>query len=92
MFFDIAGCFVKNRKTHLLNNCFVGNEVKLVPEPNNKYDSNAIRIRCNGKLIGYIKADETDVVHNILDNDYYAYITVIDDFDNYVSAEIAVEY
>lgn len=90
--FDVAGCFVKGRKSHLLNNCSIGDEVTLVPEPKNKFDSNAIRIRCNGKLIGYIRADETDIVHDILENDYYAYLTFIDDFDGYMSAEIAIEY
>lgn len=92
IFLDLAGCFVRNRRFHLLNTCFLDDEVKLSPEPNNKFDSEAIRVHCNGKLIGYIKADETHLVRDILDEKYFAYLTYIDSDENYISAEIAIEY
>ena len=36
-------------------------EMRLIPEPDNKYDSNAIQVYIGDKLVGYVKA--TDAIH-----------------------------
>ena len=42
--------------------------VKLVPEPDNKYDPNAIRVDVNSMTIGYIKKEDTEKVRALLAN------------------------
>jgi hypothetical protein len=38
----------------------VGTYIDLVPEPDNEYDKNAVKLICNGRKIGYIsKKDNT---------------------------------
>jgi hypothetical protein len=44
-----------------------GDVVDLVPEPENKYDPDAIRIEYHNKLIGYIPKELTEWVHIYLD-------------------------
>lgn len=41
-------------------------EVKLVPEPDNKYDPNAVRVEVDGCLIGYIDKVKTGRVKELL--------------------------
>lgn len=41
-------------------------EVKLVPEPDNKYDPNAVRVEVDGCLIGYIDKAKTGRVKELL--------------------------
>ena len=44
---------------------------ELVPEPDNEYDSNAIRADAFGKTIGYIKKEETATVRELLASPFY---------------------
>ena len=46
---------------------FVFSEVSLVREDNNPHDSNAVRVDADGKVIGYIKKNETASVRQLLD-------------------------
>ena len=65
--------------------------VSLVPEPDNKYDHNAIRIEVGGILIGYIPKRECKKIREHIDADrivnvtYYAtggvYKTLTEDYD-----------
>lgn len=41
-------------------------DIELVPEPNNRYDPNAVAVRLHGKKIGYIKAGACTQVKNLL--------------------------
>src|SRR5690606_14631747 len=91
-YFDVAGAFVKHRKSHLLNHCFVGDEIELIPEPKNPHDPDAIKVRCNGKLIGYVPRTDTDWVHKAIKGDYYAEL-IYKDTDGYsVDAEIEINF
>lgn len=46
----------------------------LVPEPNNEYDPNAIMIKCeDGKHLGYIPEDLTDMVRDTIGQDFQRY-------------------
>lgn len=46
---------------------FVFSEVSLVWEDSNPYDSNAVRIDADGKVVGYIKKNEAVTVRQLLD-------------------------
>lgn len=65
--FNIAGI---NYRKGIKN--YVGKfEGRLIPEPNNEYDPNAIRIEhSDGHHLGYIPSDETDYLRNIVDNKF----------------------
>ena len=65
--FNIAGI---NYRRGIMN--YVGKfEGRLIPEPNNEYDSNAIRIEhSDGHHLGYIPSDETDYLRNVVDNKF----------------------
>ena len=43
--------------------------VNLVPEPENKYDSNAIRVEVEGVHIGYIKKGSTSRIRKLMEKD-----------------------
>ena len=58
----------------------------LIPEPTNKYDSNAIKIihATDRRKLGYIPADETDSVRRWVSNQFpYPCRAHIDDFEDY---------
>lgn len=45
-------------------------KVSLIPEPENKYDKNAIKVMRRDDLLGYVPADETEAVHRIISGEY----------------------
>lgn len=56
-------------------------EIQFVPEPDNKYDSNALKILCNGIHVGYVYKGKTqDMIHDWLKrgDSIYALISYID--------------
>lgn len=55
-----------------LNNCQLFEEVRLMPEPSNHYDENAILVLHQNKKLGYVPADETLNLKEILNNNYLA--------------------
>ncbi|WP_257736812.1 HIRAN domain-containing protein [Halothiobacillus diazotrophicus] len=42
-----------------------GDPVQFVPEPNNSYDSKAIRIERAGKLLGYVPRGHLEMLHRM---------------------------
>lgn len=47
------------KRQSIIKRCTVGEELRLVPEPDNPFDSSAIRVcRLNGETIGYIKSGD----------------------------------
>ena len=55
---------------------FITNKVKLMPEPENKNDANAIKIFIDGVHLGYVARTETEEIHEELkkENNYIAEI------------------
>lgn len=51
--------------------------IELVPEPDNKYDPNAIKIVSEFGMLGYVPATETAKVKEILKQDYYLSWTLL---------------
>lgn len=54
---------------------FVNKPVKLIPEPKNKHDKNAVQVTIAGELVGYISRDENIHVKNILSKHEIKYIS-----------------
>lgn len=50
----------------------VGDECRLVPEPDNRYDTGAVRVELvkNGQTIGYIPAEETANVRKLIESEW----------------------
>jgi hypothetical protein len=81
---EIAGVHVPTRKSFIKNYCEELDMVELVPEPRNKFDKNAIKVRCNERLIGYIPSSDTQEVN--------AYLSYKNYDKGYLTAEIIIEY
>ena len=62
--------FVKVYKYNVINK-----PVKLIPEPKNKHDKNAIQVFIAGELIGYISREDNIHVKNILTKHEIKYIS-----------------
>lgn len=62
---------------------FVNKPVKLVPEPKNPHDKNAIAVHISGKLVGYISRDENRHVLNILKKHEIKFISAFISGGNY---------
>lgn len=50
---------------------------KLIPEPTNKYDKNAIKIVVDGVKIGYVPAEMTGTIKQMLKKDRYQFLVTI---------------
>lgn len=48
---------------------FYPDKIELIPEPENPYDPNAIKVVADSLLVGYIKAGSCAHIHNLLKND-----------------------
>ena len=44
----------------------IGDVVELIPEPDNRYDRNAVMVRCKGKQLGYLPRSENRHIAKIL--------------------------
>jgi hypothetical protein len=54
---------------------FINKPVKLVPEPKNKHDKNAVQVIIAGELVGYISREDNIHVKNILSKREVKYIS-----------------
>jgi hypothetical protein len=60
---NVAGVTYRNnnwssRQSNIRKYCVIGDEVNLAPEPNNEFDSNAIKVTLrNNEQIGYLSSD-----------------------------------
>ena len=77
-YLSLPGAIVKNghagRKIFQYN-C-ADKSAKLIPDPKNAHDKNAIMIKVDGHLVGYIKREECPHVKSILENGHIEYINV----------------
>jgi len=79
----LAGCHLPTRKNYILKNGWDTMPVDLEAEPTNKFDKNAIAVKHEGKLIGYIPEDKTHLVHPILEKEYEATFDSMDEEESY---------
>ena len=61
--------------TNIFRYDFINKPVKLVPEPKNKNDKNAVQVIIAGELVGYISREENIHVKNILSKNEVKYIS-----------------
>lgn len=54
---------------------YIHKPVKLIPEPNNPYDKNAIQVLIAGEFVGYVPREECDTVGRILKQHEVKYIS-----------------
>lgn len=54
---------------------YINKPIKLVPEPENIHDKNAISVYIAGELVGYISREDNLHVHDILDNHKIIFIS-----------------
>lgn len=62
-----------NKKVFHYN--FINKPVKLIPEPENPHDKNAVLVQIAGEKVGYISREENIHVKEILDNHEVKYIS-----------------
>lgn len=61
---SVAGVTKDGRQKIIKKYCKIGNSVQLVPEPNNPYDRNAIKVVLqNGYDIGYLSAEVAEIAN-----------------------------
>lgn len=72
--FSVSGVQLQDYIYPVLNICKELDVVNLIPEPNNTYDSNAIKVEVSKWHIGYVPESETDLIHSIIKKEYIAYI------------------
>lgn len=64
-----------NQRVYQYN--FHVNTIDLVPEPENKYDKNAVKIILNGHHVGYIRSDETEGIVDLFNSDRVKRLQVV---------------
>ena len=65
---------IKERKEYILNNCKEGDELSIIAEPTNQYDSNALQIIHNNTLIGYVVKRRNIKISKALMKGYKMYL------------------
>lgn len=73
---SFPGTIVKNGHAgkRIYEYLYLDTKAKLVPEPTNKHDKNAVKVCIDGKTVGYIKREETLAVKDILKKTQIEYI------------------
>lgn len=87
--YPIAGVHLNN-KNYVIKQCNENDKVHLVAQPENEFDENAIGVFHDNKQIGFIPATDTDEIHKLLPDSYYAYIHSKDYHDGYLDVKIEV--
>lgn len=89
--FSVSGVHLQDYIYPVLNICKVSDLITLVPEPDNIYDPDAIKVEDSGWHIGYVPAVETDEVHEIIKKDHIAYIEH-KSIGGYISVHVKIRY
>ena len=88
--FKIAGTFISNRKENLIFNIDEGSIVILERDPYNKFDENAIVIRHDKSIIGYVPRNETNEISEIIKYNHIAKIADIIYIDDYIDVIVNI--
>lgn len=89
--FSVAGVHLSHYSYAVYNCCKVHDLVTLIPEPDNRYDSDAIMVKVSGWEIGYVPAVETYEVHEILSKEHICYVES-KSIDHYISVYVKIRY
>ncbi|MBX9886703.1 MAG: hypothetical protein K2Y30_02060 [Flavobacteriaceae bacterium] len=89
--FDVKGVHLQDYLYPVLNYCQKLDLITLISEPDNHYDKHAIKVMNSGWHIGYVPADETTEVKDILNKEYLAYIESIEKL-GYVRVSVKIRF
>lgn len=89
--FELKG-LQENKYREKLKGCIIYEEVYLESEPQNKFDQNAVKVECLEGIIGYVPANETNQVKEIMEKDYKAYIENVERDLNFITVYIVLHY
>ncbi|KUJ55343.1 HIRAN domain-containing protein [Chryseobacterium aquaticum] len=70
----LRGVHLSDRKEKLIFEVNENDSVRLVAEPNNVFDKDAIKVEWNETTIGYIPSESTFDFHKLLHSDYKAFV------------------
>lgn len=90
--FELTGVHIKDRKKYILSECELYDFVILNHEPNNPHDNQAIKVEHFHKKIGYVPSGLTDTLHNIIKEDFLAYIDALYEVDGFLTVDIIICY
>ena len=89
--FNVKGVHLDKYMYPVLNICKEFDMVSLIAEPDNRYDSDAIKVENSGWEIGYVPAGETYEVHEIIKKENIAYIETLRK-GGYINVTIKIRY
>ena len=89
--FAVKGVHLDQYMYPVLNICKELDVITLVPEPDNHFDSDAIKVEDSGWHIGYVPAGETYEVHEIIKKDHIAYIES-KSIGGYITIKVKIRY
>jgi hypothetical protein len=89
--FEVKG-LQENKHRKSLKNCIKYEELQLIPEPRNRFDKNAIKVKSPEGVIGYVPAIETLEVKKILDQKHKAYLKEASDLGGFFEATVILYY
>lgn len=89
--FNVKGVHLDDYIYPVLNICKEFDLISLVAEPNNIYNSDAIKVENSGWHIGYVPAEETHEVHEIIKKENISYIERLDKH-GYITITIKIRY
>ena len=68
--FIVVGLGKNNRKFHHFKD---GDNLTLIPEPQNTYDPNAIKVLVDNNFVGYVSKDNTKQIHKFLNRESHIF-------------------
>jgi hypothetical protein len=89
--FSVSGVHLEPYIFPVINYCKKHDVITLVPEPYNKHDADAIKVKSSGWDIGYVPADEAYEVHEIIKKDHISYIDNIS-IDGYIRVNVKIKF
>lgn len=89
--FSVSGVHLDNYIYPVINICKELDLIILIPEPDNSFDPDAIKVENSGWHIGYVPIGETKEIHSIIEKDHIAYIESLNKV-RYISVQVKVRY
>lgn len=84
--FEIKGIHISDRFDYLSENSEIGDNLVLEEDYNNRYDENAVKVKLNKKVVGFVSRDDNKLVRTILKHGYICKLCDLDYDEGYTSA------
>lgn len=89
--FEVKG-LQEDRYRKPLKGCIIYDELQLIPEPQNRFDKNAIKIKSPEGLIGYVPAQETEEIKKILNQNHKVYLKEVSEFGEFIDDSVIIYF